>query len=101
MTRQNDIEVEERETARRNQLVKVLEYGLVGALESQGIELVGFTFKYDAFNSLMTIRARFGENRRVAFVGSDSVINCFLKAHADARNDRLHWKKDKYHASDA
>lgn len=99
MSRQLDIEREARETARRDQLVKVMEYGLVGALESQGIELLGFAFKYDAFNSLMTIKAEFGGKRQVCFVGSDSVINCFLKAYSEARNSRLKWREDKYQAS--
>lgn len=99
MTRQLDIKIEERETARRDLLVKVMEYGFVGALEAQGIELIGFAFKYDAFNCLMTIKARLGDTRSVCFIGSDSVINCFLKAYSEARNDGLKWRKDKYQAS--
>lgn len=101
MTRQADIKIEERETARRDQLVKVLEYGLVGALEAQGIELLGFAFKYDAFNCLMTIKAELGGTKNVAFIGSDSVINCFLKAYSEARNSRLRWRVDKYSAPGA
>lgn len=76
----------------------VLEFGLVGALEAQGIELLGFAFKYDAFNSLMTIKAILGGVHSVCFVGSDSVMNCFLKAYSEARRDALSWRPDKYHS---
>lgn len=100
MSRQLEQKVEERETAKRDQLVKVLDYGLVGALESQGIELLGFAFKYDAWNCLMTIKATVSDTRSVAFVGSDTLINCILKAHSEARNSRLKWRADKYQSSD-
>lgn len=98
MSRQLEVQTEERETARREKLIQALEYGIVGALESQGVELLGFAFKYDAFNSLMTIKAQAGNKRLVCFIGSDSVINCILKAYSEARSDSLHWKKDKYHS---
>lgn len=97
MSRQTDIKAEERETARRSALVKALDFGIVGGLESQGIELLGFAIKYDAFNCLLTIKAVVGGTRSVAFVGSDSIINCFLKAASDARNNALNWRADKYH----
>jgi hypothetical protein len=91
-----DIAVEERQELKRNLLVKVLEYGLVGSLETQGIELLGFAFKYDAFNCLMTIKAVVGGVHSVCFVGSDTLINCILKSYAEARGDRLKWRADKY-----
>lgn len=97
MTRQLEVKAEQRETAKRDQLVKVLEYGMVGALQSQGIELLGFSFKYDAFNCLMTLRADIQGKRRVCHVGSDSIINCFLKCESDARRDALCWLPDRYH----
>lgn len=97
MSRQLDLEAEVRETAKRDTLVKVLEYAFVGALEGQGIQLLGFSFKYDAFNCLMTIKAYVGETPSVAFVGSDTIINCILKAGSEARRAELHWRPDKYH----
>lgn len=97
MSRQLDIEVEARETARRDALVKALEFGIVGSLESQGIELLGIAIKYDAFNCLMTVKAFLGGKKQVAFVGSDSIMNCFLKLYSAARNDALKWRVDKYH----
>lgn len=97
MSRQLDLKAELRETAKRDALVKALEFGLVGALENQGIDLLGFAFKYDAWNCLMTIKAEVGGFRQICFVGSDTVINCILKASADASNSRLKWRRDKFH----
>lgn len=97
MSRQLDIKRELRETAKRDTLVKALEFGIVGALQSQGIELLGFAFKYDAFNCLMTIKADVGGVRSIAFTGSDTVINCILKAFSEASRNELHWRPDKYH----
>lgn len=97
MSRQLEVQHEVRETKRRDELVKALEYGLSGALQAQGIELLGYAFKYDAFNSLMTIKADVGGVRSIAFVGSDSVINCILKAFSDASRADLTWRPDKYH----
>lgn len=99
MSRQLEQKQEEQQTARNNALVRALEYGIVGALEAQGIMLLGFSFKYDAFNCLMTIKADFGNNKQVCFVGSESVIGCILRAQSDARNDGLSWRPDKYHTS--
>lgn len=96
MTRELDQEQELLEIARREQLVKALEYGIVGALENQGIQLLGFSMKYDAFNCLLTIRADVGGERQVCFVGSDSLMNCFIKAQAEGLNGRLLWRRDKY-----
>jgi hypothetical protein len=98
MTRQLEVEREIRETARRDALVKALEFGIVGALESQGVEMLGYAFKYDAFNCLMTIKGVIQGKRSVCFVGSDTVINCILKAYSAARNDALRWRDDQYHS---
>ena len=97
MSRLADVKVEERETKRRDQLVLVLEYGLVGALQAAGVEMLGFSFKYDAFQALMTIRADISGNRRIAHISSDSVINCFLSAHNLAHHGRLQWEPCRYH----
>lgn len=97
MSRQLDLKREERETAKRDALVKALDYSFQGALESQGIELRGWAIKYDAFNCLMSIRADIAGERMIAFVGSDTIINCILKADSGARRNDLSWRKDKYH----
>ncbi len=100
MSRQLDQKKEEYETARRVALVKALEYSLVGSLETQGIELLGIAIKYDPFNCLMTIKADIAGDRCVSFVGSDSIMNCFLKADSMSRNTVLKWKADQYHRSE-
>lgn len=96
MSRQLDQQVEDRTIRRHKALIRALEYGLVGALESQGATLCGIGMKFDEFDCLMTLKARMGDVRKVAFVGSDTIISCFLKAEGDARNGRLRWREDKY-----
>lgn len=100
MSRQLDLKKEERETAKRNALVKALEFGIAGALESQGIELRGLAIRYDDFNCLLTLKAVVQGETSVAFVGSDSMINCILKADSEARRHALRWRRDKYHKSE-
>lgn len=96
MSRQLDQLKEERETRRRDALVKALEFELPGTLELNGITLVGFAIKYDAFECLMTVKADIGGERSVSFVGASSPINCILKAVQMAKSDRLRWRKDRY-----
>jgi len=96
MSRQLDIKKELRETAKRDALVKALDYGIAGAIEAQGMELQGIAIKYDAFNCLITVKARAADEYHVAFVGSDTVINCILKLYGDARREGLKWRPDKF-----
>lgn len=96
MTRQLEIQREVREDKRQKALVRALEFELPGALETNGIMLLGISIRYDAFDCLMTLKADVGGKRKVCHVGSDSIINCFLKATRDASNDRLRWSKDKF-----
>jgi predicted membrane protein len=97
MSRQLDLVREEKETKRREALVKALEFELPGLLEIQGITMVGFAVKYDAYECLMTLKADVGGVRQVCFIGASSVIGCILNAVQAARNDRLRWRVDKYH----
>lgn len=96
MSRQLEADGEDRQARKNNILAKALDTGLADALESQGIELVGIAFKYDFYSCLMTIKARFNNDFKVCFIGSDSIKNCILKAYSDANNAKLHWKADKY-----
>lgn len=99
MTRHLDVKVEERETAKRDALVRALEFGIVGALSTQGIELMGLSIKYDAFNCLLTLKADVAGVRSVSFVGSDTMVNVLLKADSMAANEVLKWRPDQYHSS--
>jgi len=96
MSRQLDLESEVRESKKRDSLYMVVEFGLAGALESQGIVLLGLAIKHDAWDCLMTIKADIDGVKHVAFVGSDTLSNTFLKAYGMAKNDRLRWREDKF-----
>lgn len=96
MTRQLDVAAEVRESKRREALIRALEYGIVGALEHQGIELRGLSIKYSAFDCLMTVRADVNGVPSVSFIGSDSMMNCFLKLESGALRMALHWREDAY-----
>lgn len=101
MSRQLEEARETRETKRRNRLVKCLEYELAGRLQMNGVELQGFALKFDDVECLMTLKADIGGVRHVSFVGSDTPINCILKAQNMANNDRLRWREDRYkHSGD-
>lgn len=97
MSRQLDEEREVRAAKRSAALMKALDYGIVGALQTQGIDLLGLSIRYDAFNCLLTIRADIGGVRSVCFVGSDSIANCYLKAESDASRDALKWRPDAFY----
>lgn len=96
MTRQLEQKQEQRDTARRDALVRTLEFGLVGALEGQGMTFLGFNMKYQDFSCLLTLKAIVEDTHSVSFVGSDTMVNCLLKAELEARHHRLRWKADKY-----
>lgn len=96
MTRQADL-VQEDRTVRRNQaVIRALEFELVGSLEACGCTLLGFSVKIEDWECLITLRAVVGEERMVAFVGSDSLSNCLVKCVMSAQRDKLVWKEDKY-----
>ncbi len=98
MSRQLEQVREERETKRRDALIRCLEYELPGALEMQGTTLIGFAVKFDAYDCLMTLKADAGGERQVAFVGGSGIVDCILKSVQAAKADRLRWKKDVYQA---
>lgn len=100
MSRQLDLVAEERETRRRNAVVKALEFELEGVLENQGIRLRGFAVNWDAYDCLLVLKAEFDRKRQVAFVGGASPIDCILKCVTAAQYDRLRWKEDIYKPSE-
>lgn len=96
MSRQLEHAQEERTQKYNNALADALDYGIVGMLQSQGIELLGMSIKHDAFNCLLTVKADIAGDRQVCFIGSDTISNCFIKLVTDGRRSELHWRKDKY-----
>jgi hypothetical protein len=100
MSRQLEQARELRETKRRDALVRALEFALDGALQAQGIQLLGFAAKWDAWECLITLKSEVDGTRYVAFVGAGNIIDAILKATDAAQYDRLRWKEDKYKRSD-
>jgi len=97
MSRQLDVIAEERETKRRDQLIKAIDYSLAGALEFHGMELLGFAMKYDEYQCTLTLKVIRKRHWCVAFITSDTMMNCILAADAAARRGSLSWDIDKYH----
>lgn len=97
MTRQLEHALEERQAYRQAEVSKALDYGIAGALESQGDELLGIAIKYNPASCLLTIKAIVEGEHCVAFIGSDTMANCVLKTALEARHHRLRWRQDKYH----
>lgn len=98
MSRHTEVRVEEAATRKNAALAKALDHGISGGLEVQGVHLLGMSVRHSAMDCLVTLRADIGGVRHVAFIGSDTVINCFLKCQADIARDALHWRVDKYGA---
>lgn len=96
MSRQLELLQEERTRKYHSALANALDYGIVGMLQAQDIELLGMSIKHDAFYSLLTVKADIAGTRSVCFVGADSIANCFLKLVVYGRRDELNWQKDKY-----
>lgn len=101
MTRQADIKQEEQDTKKRDALYRTLEYSLPGALQHQGIELRGFSIIYDAFSCCMVLKGTRHNKWIVAFIYSDTMTNCLLRADSDASRGTLKWGTDKYAPDDA
>ena len=96
MTRQLEQKAEERETRRRNDLVRCLDFGLVGALGNQGWTVRGFAIKYGSVECILSIRVERDGKWFISFVSADSVADCFLRADRLAAGNLLRWKPDKY-----
>lgn len=75
---------------------RALDFELAGSIEAGGVEMLGISVKMSAWDCLMTIRAVQGGDPVVCFIGSDSLVNCFLKAVRDAQSDLLRWKEDRF-----
>lgn len=97
MSRQLDIKEEQQQTARYQELVKALEFGIVGALQAQGIIFLGLAISYDDFSSRCVVKALAEERRIVAFVSSDSIVNVLLQVYRLANHGKLKWGDDKYY----
>ncbi len=96
MSRQLDAKQEERTARRHDALIRALDFELAGVLGNNGVELLGLALKWDAWDCLMTLKGESDGQRQVCFVGSDSPINCIVKAVNDAKRGTLRWKEDTW-----
>lgn len=96
MSRQLDQVQEDRIVRRNKQVIKAVEFELVGSIQAAGSELTGFSVRYAYGEVLMTLRSEVGDDHMVCFVVSDCLSNCLVKAVRDAHADRLQWRADKY-----
>lgn len=85
-----------KEKQSNKELISSVNYGLEEAVEHAGGVLSGFSVKYGEMDYLMTLRADFGANKMVCFVGAPSLRDCFRKAEHLAWCDELRWKADKF-----
>lgn len=81
---------------RHKALIKALEFDLSGSIAHHGGVLTGFSVKLEEWECLITLRAVVENVPSIAFVGSDDIINCILKAVREARRGKLQWREDRY-----
>ncbi|MCK5292970.1 MAG: hypothetical protein KAR39_13250, partial [Thermoplasmata archaeon] len=80
MTRQLEMEHEQKLARRLKKVGQTMEFGLAGSLAHAGAELVGFSVKYSEADCLLTLRVVLAGRPQVAFVGAGDLSTCFLKA---------------------
>lgn len=96
MTRQLEQGSEDRDRAKMVRLMAACDGALMAAVEHSGGILLGMSVKFEAYESLVTLRAEFPGGRMVAFVGGDSLASCLLKVVREGRRDGLKWRHDRY-----
>lgn len=96
MTRQLDLEQEERQARRSQAIIRAIEFELEGTLASKGAHLHGFSMKIDEYECLLTLRAVIDDVACISWVGADTVGGALIKAVGLGRNDRLKWKEDSF-----
>lgn len=85
-----------RRTARRSEIVKAMEYGLEGAVESLGGKLHGFSVRNTQGDLLMTLRVEFDTGFMVGFVGAGDLGSLVVKAVRELRQNKVRFKPDTY-----
>lgn len=98
MTRQLERVREEKQQKVDAAVLMALEGGLVDAVGHSGGDLQGFGVKLSGGDCLITIKAIVAGRPQIAFVGSDSMVNCLIKVVREARSDQLRWRDDQYAA---
>lgn len=84
------------QVAELDQSALILLTDLVGAVEDDGYDLVGFSVKLGFEDCLLTVRADGHGGRFVMFVGSPTIEKAVSKAVRMLRGGNARWKQDKY-----
>lgn len=100
MTRQLEQATELRRESQVKKLHSVLDFELAGAIEFQGMRLLGVAITYDPFYVRVVLKAECEGKRLVAFVSSDTMVNALIQAQSAAARNTLHWAIDKYFTED-
>lgn len=96
MTRQLET-LQEEKTSRRNlQIIKAVEYELVGAIAHSGGRLHGLAVTFEDFQTRLTLKAEFGGKYRVTFIVNETLADTLLQGVRGAYGNTLRWKRDKY-----
>lgn len=96
MSRQSELKREERESRKRDRLVRALSFSLVDTLEQQGMMLLGLSITYDDSYVSLVLKADCEGKRFVSFLASDTMVNVLILADSMATRNALKWGKDKY-----
>jgi len=96
MSRQLEQHLEQRQARRAQGIVLAVECGLEDAVARGGAELTGFSVRYRPGECMLVLRGLLAGRAQVAFVGSEDLAGCLIKAVREAQGDRLRWREDQY-----
>lgn len=96
MSRQLEQIQEQRVAKMHLELIKAVEYDLVGSVAHNGGVLGGFSVRLAEFEVLVTLRAKFPAGAMISFVGGESLMMALLKCVREAKHDKLVWRTDRF-----
>lgn len=96
MTRQHDLDLEERRSTQANELFYACELGLETAIRESGWQLLGFSVKYGGADVLLTLRLVVDGDRHISFVGGETLASALRKAWRLAKASKLKTREDQY-----
>lgn len=96
MTRQLELEREVAQERKDQAATNAINYGLAGAVQAIGGELLGFSAKMQPEDVLLTLRAEFDGGRMIAFAGGYDLPSALIKAVNEVRANRVKWREDEY-----
>lgn len=96
MSRQLEAIQERRSVVRQKNIVLAVEFALQDVVESQGGVFLGFAFMDRGSDCLLVLKADWGGEKQVSFVGSEDLGSCLIKAVKLGTAEKLVWKADEY-----